>query len=64
MRQGAPQGSVLSPMLFIFYTNNLAKILPDLATTAMFADDVSILGTSESLTVAEEIVQQVVDIVN
>ena len=45
MRQGLPQGSVLSPLLFIFFINNLAEILPEDAQVAMFADDVTLLAT-------------------
>ena len=63
MRQGLPQVCVLVPLLFMFYINNLAKKLPDSSTIAMFADDVSILGTSESRQTAQDTVQAVVDMV-
>ena len=43
IRQGLPQGSVLSPIMFLFYINNLAKILPTSNINALFADDVAIL---------------------
>ena len=42
IHQGLPQGSVLAPLLFLFYINNLADILPGFNLNAMFADDVSI----------------------
>ena len=48
IRQGLPQGSVLSPLLFIMYINNLAVLMPESETIAMFADDVSILSTRRS----------------
>ena len=45
MRQGLPQGSVLSLILFLLYINNLANLLPQNNVNAMFADDFSILST-------------------
>ena len=63
MRQGLPQGSVLSPILFLFYINNLAKILPPEITNSLFADDVTLLATSDTLSEAEELVQKSVDVV-
>ena len=64
MRQGLPQGSVLAPLLFLFYINNLAEILPNSTTNAMFADDVSILATRTKKEDAASAVQKVVNIVH
>ena len=44
--QGLPQGSILAPLLFLFYINDLASLLNDDAVIALFADDVSILTTA------------------
>ena len=63
MRQGLPQGSVLSPLLFIIYINNLASILPGKETICMFADDVGILVTRRSAAEAERAAQDIVDTV-
>ena len=63
MRQGLPQGSVLAPILFLFFINNLAKILPESELISLFADDVSILVTDESKEEAAKRAQGVVDMV-
>ena len=44
--QGLPQSFILAPLLFLFYSNNLASSLNDDAVIALFADDVSILTTT------------------
>ena len=63
MKQGLPQGSVLAPILFILYINNLAELLPDSNINAMYADDVSILGQSTCKEEAERLAQETVNIV-
>ena len=63
LHQGVPQGSVLSPLLLIFYINNLAKLLPADNINCMFADDVSILSTHHDKQKAVKSVQRAVDMV-
>ena len=60
IHKGLPQGSVLSPILFLFYINELAKIL---AKISLFADDVSVLATARTKAEAQAIVQRTVDVV-
>ena len=61
LTQGLPQGSVLAPLLSLFYINNLASSLNDDAIIALFADDVSILTTAYKKEDAEAAAQSVVN---
>ena len=63
MRQGLPQGSVLSPLLFVFYINELAELLPPDVLSSLFADDVTILGTHRKCEEAAKLAQAAVTIV-
>ena len=58
--QGLPQGSVLAPLLFLFYINDLATTLNNDAVIALFADDVSILTIAHKREDAEATGQSVV----
>ena len=48
-QEGLPQGSVLAPLLWLIYTNDIDDDFPADVTTSLFADDVAILASGRSL---------------
>jgi hypothetical protein len=49
IKNGVPQGSILGPLLFISYVNDLPNVIHQFARPVIYADDTSILVTAKNL---------------
>ena len=62
-REGLPQGSVLSPLLFLFVIDTLRPRLPDTTEASFYADDVALWSSHPRKEVALTQIQEGVDVV-
>ena len=64
MRQGLPQGAVLSPLLFLFYIDAVRRVIPAGVSVSMYADDLALYALHEDKERAQAMVQAAVDAVD
>ncbi len=60
LRQGLPQGSVLSPLPFLLYIDDLRRVIPKNVEVGLFADDVSLFSSHNNKEVAEAAIQEAI----
>lgn len=63
MKQGLPQGSVLAPLLFVLFINDIMKDMPEDVCASLFADDSAVYATDQKLSRAQEKVQKGVSVI-
>ena len=63
MKQGVPQGSVISPLLFIIHIDDITDNIPPEVMVSLFADDVALYSSSIDLATAEARIQEALNVV-
>jgi hypothetical protein len=64
IKHGVPQDSILGPLLFLLYINDLPKIINNKSLLILFSDDTSILFTSSKLSNYNKDIHTVFKLIN
>jgi len=64
IKHSIPQGSILGPLFFLIYTNDLSNITDDPLKPILFADDTSIIITNPSPSKFKEDINNIIDNIN
>ena len=64
IRHSVPEGSILGPLFFLIYINDLPNKIADLLRPILFADDTSIIITNPSPSKFKEDINNIIDNMN